>query len=661
MLAVSSSVSSLAGVMVVLGLAFLLLPHVRRDHPVVRVFLLGITAALALRYLFWRVTETLPPLGLNLDAVASLLFVTIEGGALVSSLTAYLILTRRKERSREADENLTWWGEARPPRVDLYIATYNEELEVLERTLAGTQSLDYPHVRVFVLDDGRREWLAEVCARYGAEHRTRPDNKHAKAGNINHTLSQRMKDDDAPDFVAVLDADFVPHRNFVSRALALFHDPVVGLVQTPQHFFNPDPVQHNLYVANAYPDEQRFFFDHIEPARDGWGIAVCCGTSSMVRVEAVKQIGGLPTESVTEDFLLTIRLDSHGWRSVYLNEALTEGLAPEGLHEYVVQRGRWCLGMMEIIRNVYNPFTSRELRPLQRLSLLDSLLYWTTTFPFRLVSLACPLLYWYFGVIVVNASVTDVMSYYVPYYVAVLVTLNWISRGMIVPVLNDVGQLLAALPVTRAVCMGLFTKGPHKFRVTAKGGDRTKTVVQWPLMKPFAVLFALTLLGLVLPLMFDVGFEHVSRAGDGIRIILFWTIYNLVVLGVAMLACVERPRVNRPQRETTERATLSISTQWGAQVDVAWIDHLGIDEARVRGPSGLDDGATGTLEIAGVGGVGVSVMGSLDDGYRLALNPTHEQKDRILQKLHTSDARPGAGAGSIAGMVRSWMRTLASQ
>jgi len=660
MLTVSSYLSSLASVMAVVGLALILLPYVRRDNAWVRVLLLGITAILALRYLFWRVTETLPPLGFNADSLASIAFVTVEGAALISSLTAYLILTRRRERSGEADENLTWWGDAPPPRVDLYIATYNEELPVLERTLAGTQALDYPHVRVFVLDDGRREWLREVCARYGAEHRTRPDNAHAKAGNINYTLSQRLKDDDAPDFVAVLDADFVPHRNFVSRTLALFHDRNVGLVQTPQHFFNPDPVQHNLYVAGAYPDEQRFFFDHIEPARDGWGIAVCCGTSSMVRVEALREIGGLPTESVTEDFLLTIRLDSHGWRTAYLNEALTEGLAPEGLHEYVVQRGRWCLGMMEIIRNVYNPFTSRKLRPLQRLSLLDSLLYWTTTFAFRLVSLVCPLLYWYFGVIVVSASVTDVMSYYVPYYVAVLVTLNWISRGMIIPVLNDVSQLLAAWPIVRAVGMGLFTKGPHKFKVTAKGGDRTRTVVQWPLMKPFAILFALTVIGLVLPLVFDSGFEHVSRAGDGIRVILFWTIYNLVVLGVTMLACVERPRVNRPQRQTTEMALLAVGTARGMQRFAAWIDHLGTEGARVRGPSGLAAGAAGTLDIPGIGEIAVTVRGADADGYRLDLEATHAQRDLILRKLHTADATPGAARGSVPEMVRGWLRSLAS-
>ncbi|MEZ0167455.1 glycosyltransferase [Microvirga sp. TS319] len=656
MLVLDQDLSSFAGLAIVAGLALLLLPNATPKVGWIRILLLSLTIFLGWRYMLWRITETVPGNGLTTDSVVGSIFVAIEALSLVSSTLAYLVLMRRKERHEEADRNLGWWGSA-PPRVDLYIATYNEELEVLERTLAGAQALDYPNLRVFVLDDGRREWLTEACRRYGAEHRTRPTNDHAKAGNINYTLDQRLKEDDAPDFVAVLDADFVPHRNFVRRAVALFHDPKVGLVQTPQHFFNPDPIQHNLYIASSYPDEQRFFFDHLEPARDAWGVAVCCGTSSMVRVSALREIGGLPTDSVTEDFLLSIRLDSHGYRTVYLNEALTEGLAPEGLHEYVVQRGRWCLGMMQIVRNVYNPLGFNNLRFMQRLSLLDSVLFWTTTFPFRLTALVCPLLYWFFGIVVVNASVPDLISYYLPYYAAVLISLNWISGGLIWPVLNDVSQLIAAWPITRAVAMGLLTKGPHKFRVTAKGGDRTRTIVQWPMMKPFAVLFALTVLGLVLPLLFPEHFGHVAKAGDGIRIILFWTLYNLLVLTVTMLVCVERPRVNRPQRDSVEMALLSV----GMQRFSSWVLELGVDHARVRGVSHLPVGVMGTITLAEVGDVAIRVSAETSDGYHLSLRPTPEQRDGILRKLHTADVRPGAGRGDIPEMVRGWMRSLVSR
>jgi cellulose synthase (UDP-forming) len=235
--------------------------------------------------------------------------------------------------------------------------------------------------------------------------------------------------------------------------------------------------------------------------------------------------------------------------------------------------------------------------------------------------------------------------------------MNWASGGLVWPILSDVFQLLAAWPITKAVAMGLLTKGPHKFRVTAKGGDRTKTVVQWPIMKPFAVLFALTAFGLVLPLVFPEYFLHVAKAGDGIRVILFWTIYNLIVLAVTMLACIERPRVNRPQRESIEMAMLTI----GQQRLQSWVLELGINEARVRGPSQVPLGLTGTLDLADVGDVAVWVSNETNDGYRLALRPTPDQRDAIIRKLHTADARPGTMQSDPVGMVKGWMRSLASR
>ena len=70
--------------------------------------------------------------------------------------------------------------------------------------------------------------------------------------------------------------------------------PASGLVQTPQHFFNRDPIQSNLLVGHVWPDEQRFFFDHVLASKDAWGAAFCCGTSSVIRVEALEACGGFP-------------------------------------------------------------------------------------------------------------------------------------------------------------------------------------------------------------------------------------------------------------------------------------------------------------------------------------------------------------------------------
>lgn len=654
MLLLPSLVSACAGAFVVLGLKLAVLPFLDPKRWVWRSLLLGGTACLAWRYMLWRFTETLPPLGWTWDALFGWSFAALEGLSVLSSTLAFLILTRVKQRTGEVEAHRDWWKAAAPPRVDIFIATYNEELEVLERTIVGAKATRYPNVRIFVLDDGRRAWLREACARHGVGYFVRPDNAHAKAGNINHAIRERARDPDRPDFIAVLDADFVPHTDFVERALALFHDPSVGLVQTPQHFFNPDPIQHNLGISEAYPDEQRHFFDNVEPARDAWGIAVCCGTSSMVRVSALETIGGMPTESVTEDFLLTLRLAEHGLRTVYLNEALSEGLAPEGLKEYIVQRGRWCLGMMQIARNVYNPLGRNELTLIHRLSIIDSVLYWSTTFPFRIASLVCPLLYWWFGITVVNASITDILIYYAPFYLSVMAVLNWLSKGLFVPVVIDVAQLIAAWPITRAVFMGLFMKGPHKFSVTAKGGDRTRAVVQWPMMRPFLILFGLTIGGLFVSLQSDFLFNTASAAGDGMVVVLFWTLYNLLVLLVAIAACVERPRANRPMRQTIERTTLLLSED----AHPAWIMNLGLGGARISGPSGLRVGDSGLLDLAGIGEVPARLIAPTSDGYRLEFSPTADQRDQLIAKLHTAHATPGTDTGRAGLVIRELAATL---
>ena len=76
-------------------------------------------------------------------------------------------------------------------------------------------------------------------------------------------------------------------------------------------------------MSRVWPDEQRFFFDIILPSKDAWGGAFCCGTSAVIRFAALVKIGGIPTDSVTEDYLLSLRLRERGYRTVYLNEALS--------------------------------------------------------------------------------------------------------------------------------------------------------------------------------------------------------------------------------------------------------------------------------------------------------------------------------------------------
>lgn len=642
--------SSITLVALIFGVGLVLPYLVSPQNTLTRALLFGMAWILSIRYVWWRGTETLAPLGMTLDWLASWTFFAIELGAIISSLSAFMIMSRTKSRSGEADQNAGWWGEA-TPRVAVLIATYNEDRSVLERTIIGAKALDHPVVDVYVLDDGKREWLREFCAGHGVRYVTRPDNKGAKAGNLNHTLELIAKDPMPPDFVAVLDADFVPHRNFLARTLALFHERDVGLVQTPQHFFNADPIQHNLGLGRSYPDEQRFFFDHLQPARDAWGIAFCCGTSSVARLEALQKVGGLPTESITEDFMLTLTLQDAGYRTVYLNEPVTEGLAPEGLKEYVTQRARWCLGLMQIARSRLGPLGNNQLRLRDRWSVADSVLYWTMSFSFRLAALTFPLLYWFFNITVIDASVPDVVSYFGAYFVWILMALNFVSRGLVIPIVNDVSQLLGAIPITRAAFTGLLRPKGHPFTVTAKGGDRSRIIIQWRMMAPFVILFALSFFGVLIGIVSD-RFAY-SDAGDGKMVILFWTFYNLLVLAVTIIVCFELPRTERHFADKPERATVTID----GEAHPVWIASLTQDTARVRGMR-LEDGARVLLTIDRVGDVPAIVSLPTSDGARLILEADIDQHAALMRRFYAEGAAPGVTETRMRGLVQDLARRL---
>ncbi len=649
MLYLSEIESSLVHLSLVAGVALLLPLMVDARRTLHRALLLAVAVALALRYIWWRATETVAPAGLTLDFAASGSLLALEVASLAGSISAFIILSRTRDRSEEASEHQSWWEPKSPPHVAILIATYNEELEVLERTITGAKGLRHPNKTIHVLDDGRRDWLREYCASRGVEYVRRPDNRDAKAGNINHALAQMA--DSPPEFVAVLDADFVPHRGFLSRTLALFHDPHVGLVQTPQHFFNADPIQHNLNLSRAYPDEQRFFFDTMQASRDAWGIAFCCGTSSIARWQALADIGGLPTDSVTEDFMLTVVLQDAGWQTVYLNEAVTEGLAPEGLKEYITQRARWCLGMMQIARSRVGPFSRAHLRLRDRWSVLDAVAYWITTFPFRIAALIYPLLYWFFNITVVDARVPDVISHFGAYYLWTLVTLNLLSRGNVVPIINDVSQLIGAFAITRAAVTGLLKPRGHPFKVTAKGGDRNRITVQWRLMAPFLTLLVLTLLGLTIGIVSD-RFAYYD-AGEGKAVVLFWTIYNVFVLIVTVTLCIELPREERHVADAPSRALLLTDPP-----QPVWLIGLTTTDVRIRGV-GPRVGDEVTLQIDGVGDVAATVLSATVDGARLQLLPTAGQAELLQLRFYAEDNVPGIAGARLGAVLSGLARRFA--
>ncbi|MCC5949991.1 MAG: glycosyltransferase [Nitriliruptoraceae bacterium] len=251
------------------------------------------------------------------------------------------------------------------PSVDVFVCTYDEAAEVVEATLAGAAAIRYPDVEVHLLDDGRREHMRELAALYGATYRVRGDNRHAKAGNINAALEATAAD--AADLVLVLDADHVPDPDILLHTVGYFDDPEVAVVQTPHEFVNLDSFQH---VPMTDIHEQSLFYRVLMPGRDRHDAAFWCGSAAVLRREALTAVGGVATETITEDYHTTLKMIAHGYVARVHDRALVRGLAPDTLEAFLVQRGRWATGNLATLRTPDGPLRNPALRPLQRLHFL---------------------------------------------------------------------------------------------------------------------------------------------------------------------------------------------------------------------------------------------------------------------------------------------------
>ena len=368
------------------------------------------------------------------------------------------------------------------------------------------------------------------------------------------------------------------------------------------------------------------------PSKDAWGTAFCCGTSSVIRFQALREAGGFPTTSITEDYLLTLRLKQHGYRTVYLNERLSLGLAPEGLDEYITQRSRWCLGFIQILRSSDGPFYPNKLALADRFSLVESFLYWAGTYLFRLASLLVPITYFLFGVRAVDVELSSGLFHFLPYFVGHVVVIGWLSKGRIMPILTDVSQLLAMREIIQSVFIGLVKPKGHKFKVTAKGGDRSKTVVQWNMIIFFGMFLFSTLFGLLVSFHLDP-----NRSLEASSVVaLFWSWYNIILLLIAMFCCIERPRMRRAERfESSEKVEFEIG---GIYVSADMLD-ISIYGMRIAGKFDTHVGAGVNLQFRGMLLTGkVARVGSHD----IALAIEHTLGSRLAMISEVYSGRFGS-------------------
>lgn len=533
-----------------------------------RSIVVGTLLVLLLRYLVWRSLTTLN-LSTPMNGVFSLGLFALELLMLVSSLIQLVLLLRVRDRRREADQrSIAVINETFTPSVDILIPTYNEPTFILKRTIIGCQALNYPNKRIYLLDDTRRSHVKDLAVELGCSYITRPDNRHAKAGNLNNALTQTTG-----ELIVVFDADFVPTKNFLIRTVGFFQSPNVALVQTPQSFYNPDPIAYNLGLEDVLTPEEEVFYRQIQPIRDAAGGVVCSGTSFVVRRSSLEATGNFFTESLSEDYFTGIQLAANGYELVYLNEKLSAGLAAENIASQALQRVRWAQGTLQAFFIQANPLTIPGLRPIQRLAHLEGLLHWFTSLS-RVGFLVIPPAYALLNVIPVRANLDETLFYFVPYYLVQLTTASWLNHRSRSALLADLYSLVLCFPLAITVIQTLLKPFSKGFKVTPKGTKSDRFVFNWQLALPLILFFCISALSLWISL----GFYTISGMMDatapthtieqfkGYGLGVFWSGYNLVMLSIALLVLIDAPRPSQYewfQLRRTVRLQVDRQEYWG--------------------------------------------------------------------------------------------------
>jgi cellulose synthase (UDP-forming) len=351
----------------------------------------------------------------------------------------------------------------RPPigrshSVDVLVCTYDEGLDVLEATLLGCAGITYPHV-TWVLDDGRRDSLRALAQRTGACYLTRADNRHAKAGNINHALEVVEA-----ELLLVLDADHVPQPDILDATVGYFDDPRMALVQTPHDFGNHDSFQH--FETGRH--DQSMFFEVILPGKDRHNSVFWCGSAAVIRREALMEVGGVATETIAEDFHTSIKLHGRGWKSRYHGETLVQGLAPHDLSSYLLQRDRWARGNLAVFRTTENPLRARNLSLAQRVSYLSSLLAYFVPLQ-RLGLLIVLTVMLLSGQLPMHATLSGFLIFWLPWIAFDVAASTLLCRGR-ATLWDGTYSLLLTLGIFARAARVVIAPTSSTFKVTPKDG-----------------------------------------------------------------------------------------------------------------------------------------------------------------------------------------------
>jgi len=519
------------------------------DSYLVTLTLMAMSMFCTFRYGFWRITQTVrffqDPANHwgALDAFFILCLIMAEVYAFFILFLGYFqtIWPLRRAPVALPDNSDEW------PHVDVLIPTYNEPLDVVRYTALGALNMDWPadKMHVYILDDGRRKEFEEFAFEAGLGYKIRNDNKHAKAGNINTALKSMT----AP-YVAIFDCDHVPTRSFLQMTMGWFlRDRKLAMLQTPHHFYSPDPFERNLGQFRIIPNEGELFYGIVQDGNDFWNASFFCGSCAVLRRTALDQIGGIAVETVTEDAHTSLRMQMNGWGTAYINIPQAAGLATERLSAHVGQRIRWARGMIQILRTD-NPLFAPGLKFPQRLCYFNAMCHFMYAVP-RLIFLTAPLIYLLLSHTNVPGYWAAILAYALPHLVLSNVTNSRIQGEHRHSWWNEIYETVLSPYILLPTMMAMINPKLGKFNVTAKGGVVKRTFFDTKIAQPFLIMLLFNIAGLVVAIPRYFIWDR-DRPGTVIMNVL-WCLFNIVILGVTTA-------VAREMRQLRTTVRISIVT-----------------------------------------------------------------------------------------------------
>lgn len=459
------------------------------------------------------------------------------------------------------------------PEVDVFIATYNEPVSLIHKTLIGCLNMAYPDpnaVHIYVLDDGNRSEMAELCRRLNVGYITRSENTHAKAGNINNALKQTHS-----PYVVTFDADMIPRSQFLMETIPYFIEnqqlreeglkqganlssipKPLGFLQVPQAFYNADCFQYRLFTENAVPNEQNYFHQDVQLGKNSSNSVIYSGSNTVINRAALDEIGGFVTGIITEDIATGIKIQGAGYQCYALDTIQATGLSPYDLNGLVKQRQRWARGCIQTFRQ-NNPLFAKNLTLIQRLNYFDALIYWFSSFK-RFIFLFAPILFSVFGVIVVDAPLKQVLICWLPFYFISTRAFHFFSGNTRTAHWTNIYETILMPPLAKAIFLESIGIKKRKFEVTSKTLDLDhEKRMQLKLAMPHLILLTLTLIGIYRSLV-----ALTTPEWQSYIVILFWLVHNGIPLALALYFTWGRPIYREHERiKVKGTATLSLQHQ----------------------------------------------------------------------------------------------------